>query len=173
MALVSCHICGKRMELKDCIDTDTGRFCGDCYREITRDLTDEERERISEVPWESSFRTSSLWAFGVWQAVMAILLIASPGADSLAFFGAVLSMFAAYALGVLMEVHNDRRRVILTLAVFLEAAGAFLWVAGWLLMETTSGVPQFPVGMIVSLAAILSALATIHNLVRAYEGARK
>jgi len=120
VTLVSCHICGKRMELKDSIDTDTGRFCGDCYREITRDLTAEELERrASGMLWDSGFRTSSLWAYGVVQAVMALLLIASPNVDTLAFFGAVLSSFAAYALGVLMEVYGVRRRIVLTAAVFL------------------------------------------------------
>lgn len=174
MTLVSCHICGKRMELKDIIDTEKGRFCGDCYREITRELTDEERERrISGVLWESSFRTSSLWWYVIFQVITVLVLVADPGADSLMFFGAVLSNFAAYALGVLMEVYGVRRRIVLTLAVLFEVTGAFLWIAGWVFMETTSGVPQFPIGVLVIIPIIPFALATIRNLVRAYEGESK
>lgn len=173
MTLVSCHICGKRMELKDCIDTDTGRFCGECYREITRDLTDEERQRSSVLLWGHGFRKSSLWWFGIVQVIMLLVLIASPSADSLMFFGAVLSSFVAYALGVLMEAYSVRRRIVLTLAVFLEATGALLWIAGWFLMPTTTGVPQFPIGAIASIPAILSALAMIHNLIKAYERAQE
>jgi hypothetical protein len=173
MTLVSCHICGKRMELKDCIDTDTGRFCGDCYREITRELTDEERERSSVVLWGHGFGTSSLWGFGIFQAIMLLVLVASPGTDSLMFFGAALSSSVAYALGVLMEVYSVRRRIVLILAVFLEVTAALLWIAGWFLIPTTRGVPQFPIGAIASIPGFLSALATIDNLIKAYEGAQE
>jgi hypothetical protein len=162
------------MELKDAVDTDTGRFCGDCYHEITRDLTVEELERRAS--WwlgESRFRASSLWMCAVAQAISALLLVADPGLDTLAFFGAVLCWFAAYALGVLMEVYGLRRRVVLTSAVFLEVAAAFLWVASILLMERIEGVPKFPMGVILFIPAIMSAYAVINKLVRAYEGGQK
>jgi len=174
MELVSCHVCGKRLELKDCIDTDIGRLCGDCYRDITRPLTDEELERRAS--WwlgESRFRASSLWICAAVQAIMALLLIADPGWDTLALFGAALSSFAAYTLGVLMEVYGIRRRIVLTLAVFLEAAGAILWIAGLLPMERIEGVPKFLIGVIVAIPAIMFAYAVINKLVRAYEGAQK
>ena len=173
MALVSCHICGKRMELKDAVDTEKGRFCGDCYREITRDLTAEEQERLSRALWTSDFRTSSLWWGGIFQVIAALLLVADPGVDSLTFFGGLLFMFSAYALGVLMEVYGVRRRIVLTLAVFLEVTGALLWVTSWFLTSTTSGVPRFPMGAIASIPVILFALVVVHNLIRAYEGKSK
>jgi len=161
------------MELKDCVDTDMGRFCGDCHRDITRPLTDEELERRASWWLGGRFRASSLWICAVFPAITALLLIADPGLDTLALFGAALSSFAAYTLGVLMEEYGIRRRIVLTSAVLLEAAAALLWVASLLIMERTEGVPKFPIGVIVAIPAIMSAYAVINKLVRAYEGARE
>ena len=162
------------MEQKDSIDTDMGRYCGDCYHEITRDLTAEELERRAS--WwlgESRFRASSLWICAVVQTIMALLLIADPGLNTLALFGAAPSSSAAYALGVLMDVYGIRRRMVLTSAVFLEVAGVFLWVVSLILTETTEGVPKFPIGVIIFILAVISAYPVIKQLIRAYEGARE